>query len=331
MSAGVLVLGGAQLTLATRELLGAAAALGQERREPVTLASLGPGPDEAGAAAMAEAAGAAGAQELVFVATPTGWFEAHAWQAALEGLIDDRRPAVVLAAHSVDSLAYLGAVAARGHHGLATDVLRVSGAEGTLRAWRGAYGERLLAELDFPGKDTVLISLRRGALAPLARGGSAAAARDGGSPARVSRLELALAGRARSERLELRPPPEEAELARADVVLAVGRGAGAAEKIPELERLASRIGATIAASGPPVEAGWVPRGRKVGQSGLSVAPRVYLALGISGAPQHLAGITRARTVIAVNTDPRARIFDVADVGAVADLFEVAAELERRVG
>ena len=95
--------------------------------------------------------------------------------------------------------------------------------------------------------------------------------------------------------------------------------------------LAERMGATLAASGPPVEAGWMPRTRKVGQSGMTVSPRVYLAFGISGAPQHLAGIAGAGTIIAVNSDPDARIFDVAHYGAVADLFEVAAALELELG
>ena len=80
-----------------------------------------------------------------------------------------------------------------------------------------------------------------------------------------------------------------------------------------------------------VDSGWASRARKVGQSGRTVAPRVYLALGISGAAQHLSGMSRSQTIIAVNSDPRARIFDVAHYGAVADLFEVADELERQLG
>jgi electron transfer flavoprotein alpha subunit len=95
-----------------------------------------------------------------------------------------------------------------------------------------------------------------------------------------------------------------------------------------LRRLAELMGAALAVSGPLVEVGWASRGLKVGQSGRTVTPRVYLALGISGAAQHLAGMSGSRTIIAVNCDAGARIFDVADYGAVADLFEVADELER---
>ena len=96
-----------------------------------------------------------------------------------------------------------------------------------------------------------------------------------------------------------------------------------------MQRLADRLGATLAVSGALVEAGLAPGVRKVGISGRRVAPSVYLALGISGAVQHLGGMSRSRTIIAVNSDPAARIFDVAHYGAVANLHEVIDELERR--
>jgi electron transfer flavoprotein alpha subunit len=350
VSDGVLVLGDADdggLRAGTRELIGAAVALEAPGAGPLALAMIGAGA-EAAAEAHAPEAGAAGAQEILAVRTP-GAFEAHVWQAALEGLIAACDPAIVLAPHTVDALSFVPAVAARGRHGLAADVVGLDIVDGQLRARRGAYGERLLAELEFPGRETVLLTLRAGAFesgdaraggpSPArsgeARAGEAAQVRSGesraGGAARVRRLELDLGDSARSERIELRRPEGELDLDRAEVLLAIGRGAGSAENVPALERLAARLGATLAASGPPVEAGWVSRARKIGQSGRTVAPRVYLALGISGAPQHLAGIARARTVIAVNTDPEARIFDVADHGAVADLFDVAAELERRIG
>jgi electron transfer flavoprotein alpha subunit len=323
----VLVLGDSadgRLRAGTHELLDAARALAEHGAGPIALALIGA---DADAVAAHEARGGAGVREVIAVPSPFASFEAHVWQAALEGLIEARRPAIVLAGHTVDSLGFLAAVAARGHHGFASDVTRPAYESGALHAWRGAYGERLLAELDFPGKETVLLALRASAFAapapPPASGNGAAA--------RVSRLELALEHRGRSERVELHAPASEVDIDRAELLLAIGRGAGRAESVPGLERLAALMGAALAASGPPVEAGWVPPARKVGQSGRSVAPRVYLALGISGAPQHLAGVAKARTIIAVNTDPNARIFDVADHGAVADLFEVAAELERQLG
>ena len=199
-------------------------------------------------------------------------------------------------------------------------------------ARRPAYGEQLVAELDFAGKETVVLLLRSGVFAAArdAAGHGAGAAQNG--EAKIECLALDLAGSPRSERIELRAAPSgEVDIAKADFVLAIGRGAASADRVAELERLAARIGATLAVSGPLVEAGWAARARKVGQSGKTVAPRIYLALGISGAAQHLAGMSRSRTIIAVNSDAQARIFDVAHYGAVADLFDVAAELERALG
>ncbi len=332
---GVLVLGeiagegSAQAELRQRsfELIEAGLALAEQGAGALTLALIGS--DAERVAATAELAGVA---EIVTVSSPIEHFEAHVSQAALEGLIAEREPAVVLASHSIDTLAFLPAVAARGRHGFAGDVTWASWSEDGLLARRGAQGERLLAELDFPGKQTVLLQLRVGAFAPGAERAPADGAIAHPGAARVSRLELDLAGAARSERLDLREAPAGAtDIAQAEFLLSIGRGAGSAEGVARLARLAEQIGATLSVSGPLVEAGWAPRALKVGQSGKTVAPRVYLALGISGAAQHLAGMSGSRTVIAVNSDPGARIFDVSDYGAVADLFEIADELERRLG
>ena len=326
-TSGVLVLaelaGGESMSLGLRpssiELIGAGRALAEQGAGALTVALIASAAD-----AHADALQLPGVAEIVLVPSPCEHCEAHVSQAVLEQLIRERRPAVVLAGHTSDSLAFVAAAAARGRHGFASDVTSVSWGEDGVLALRGAYGERLLAELDFPGKSTVLLQLRAGAFAATAGAGPA-----GEAGAKVSRLEIDLAGAARSERLELREPPAGgADIAEADFVLSIGRGVGSADGVPRLRRLAELMGAALAVSGPLVEAGWAPRGLKVGQSGRTVTPRVYLALGISGAAQHLAGMSGSRTIIAVNCDAGARIFDVADYGAVADLFEVADELER---
>jgi electron transfer flavoprotein alpha subunit len=307
----------------TYELIAAGRELAREGAGALAVAVIGPAAD-----VHVDSMAFAGVSEVIVVPTPEDRFEAHVWQAAVEALIEGRAPGVVLAGHTIDSLGFAPAVAARGRHGFASDVTAVSwGAHGAL-AQRPAYGERLLAELDFPGKQTVVLLLRPGANAP--SGGQEALA-NGGAPT-VTRLELDLADRSRTERVELREAPiGDVDIAKADFLLSIGRGVGAAEQVARMERLADALGATLAVSGPLVEAGWASRARKVGQSGRTVAPRVYLALGISGAAQHLGGMSRSQTIIAVNSDPRARIFDVAHYGAVADLFEVADELERQLG
>jgi electron transfer flavoprotein alpha subunit len=299
------------------ELIGAARALCEQGAGAVVVALIGPD-----AAAQAGAVALEGVQQVLIVPTPQAHFEAHVTQAAVEALIERRRPSLVLAGHTIDSLSFAPAVAARGAHGFASDVTAVSWTDQGATAQRPDYGEELVAELDFPGKETVVLLLRPGAFAP-ASSGTAGAETD------TERVELDLANAARTERIELREAPSgELDIAKADFLLALGRGIGSAESLPRLERLAEAIGATISVSGPLVEAGWASRTRKVGQSGKTVAPRVYLALGISGAAQHLAGMSRSRTIVAVNSDPGARIFDFAHYGAVADLFEVADELER---
>jgi electron transfer flavoprotein alpha subunit len=307
----------------TYELIAAGRELAQEGAGPLAVAVIGPAAD-----VSVDSVALDGVSEVIVIPSPEDRYEAHVWQAAAEALIEQRAPAVVLAGHTIDSLGFAAAVASRGRHGFASDVTAVAWTEHGALAQRPAYGERLVAELDFPGKQTVVLLLRPGANAPAGREDALA---NGRSPI-VTRLELDLAGRSRTERVELREAPiGEVDIAKADFLLSIGRGVGAADQVARMERLAAALGATLAVSGPLVEAGWASRARKVGQSGRTVAPRVYLALGISGAAQHLSGMSRSQTIIAVNSDPRARIFDVAHYGAVADLFEVADELERQLG
>jgi electron transfer flavoprotein alpha subunit len=152
----------------------------------------------------------------------------------------------------------------------------------------------------------------------------------------------------RNERAELPPPPEldslrtafiepvappegGVDLTKAERIVCVGRGIGGAENIPVAEELASALGAELAASRPVVDSGWLPKMRQVGKSGATVKPKLYLALGVSGAPEHIEGMHGAELIVAVNSDPGAAIFNVAHYGAVADLFDVADELTRIIG
>ena len=321
---GVLIVADAsagELGRASLELIAAARELSAQGAGPVAVALVGRHADT-----LAFGAWAAGVEEIVVVPTPEKRPEAHVSEAALLALIDVRTPSVVLAANTIDSLSYAPAVAARAQLGFATEVTGVSWGEHGVLARRAIYGERLLAELDFPGKRTVVLLAQLGAFDP------ASALEPAASPARIVRFEHGLEGTARSEHVaSVEPPRGDVDVAAAGFLLSIGRGVERAENIPRLERLAELMGATLAVSGPLVEAGWASGVRKVGQSGRTVSPRVYLALGISGAAQHLAGVSGARAIIAVNSDANARIFDVADYGVVADLFEVATELERQLG
>jgi electron transfer flavoprotein alpha subunit len=309
----------------TYELIAAGRRLCDQGAGPLAVALHDHAPEE-----HAQALDVAGVSDVVLVRSPSRHFEGHIAQAALERLIEARRPAVVLCGHTMDSLAFAAAAAARAGHGFASDVIELSfSAQEGLRASRSAYGERLVAQLDFPDKQTVVLLLRTGAFAQGRRADTPTAPQ--AATASVGTLELGPSARARTEHVEFRPAPsEEEDITKADVLLSVGRGIGDGESIPRFERLARRMGGTLCVSGPLVEAGWASGARKVGQSGRTVAPRVYLALGISGAAQHVAGMSGSQTIVAVNSDPRARIFDIAHYGAVADLFEIATELERHV-
>ena len=210
-------------------------------------------------------------------------------------------------------------MAARRGLGFASDVISLAWEDGPL-AGRGAYGDKLVAELDFPGRDCTLLMLRPGTFEPVTAGAQSV-------PTRT--VELELDGVAATEHVSFEEVQDsDVDITKAPFLVSIGRGVEDKDEIPRFEALAERLGATLSVSRPLVDAGWMPSARQVGQSGKTVKPRVYLALGISGAVQHLAGMRTAETIIAVNTDPEAPIFGVAHYGAVADLFEVVDELEQ---
>ena len=260
-----------------------------------------------------------GVDELLLVRTPGGHFEAHVAARALEELIAAERPSLVVLGHTIDSLGFAPAVAARGGLGFASDVTSLSWEDGPV-AQRGAYGDKLVSELEFPGKECTLVMVRAGTFEPAAAGSATVATRA---------AQVALDGVAVAEHVGFEEVQDTGvDITKAPFLFSIGRGVEDRDDIPRFEALAERLGATLSVSRPLVDAGWMPSARQVGQSGKTVKPRVYLALGISGAVQHLAGMRTADTIIAVNTDPEAPIFSVAHYGAVADLFEVADGLEQ---
>ncbi|MBI3647251.1 MAG: electron transfer flavoprotein subunit alpha/FixB family protein [Actinobacteria bacterium] len=291
----------------TFELVAAAAEIGG----PVSVAVIARDPS-----LFTDALSVEGVDEIVTVQAEAEEFENDVYQQVIEALIEDRGPGFVLLGFTVNGMGYGPAVAAKLGLGFASDVFRLSREEDGLLARRAFYGAKVHAEVDFPGKERVLLMLRPGAWAP---------AEGRGDPTITDLSVQVTAPRARHLKL-VDPPAGDVDITAADFLLSIGRGIGTREEIPRFEALAGKMGATLSVSRPLVDAGWMTNARQVGQSGKTVRPKVYLALGISGAVQHLAGIKGDGTIIAVNTDPEAAIFGVARYGAVVDLFEVAEAL-----
>ncbi|MCW2984596.1 MAG: electron transfer flavoprotein subunit alpha/FixB family protein [Conexibacter sp.] len=294
------------------ELLGLAGELVADGCDPVRVAVVGRDAEQ-----YAPMLSAACVTEILTVSTPTEHFEPHLHAAAVEALAAETGADVILAGHTVDGMGWAGAVAVRLGLGFATDVTAAEWREGALCVRRGDYGDRLAATLDFPGKAATLITVRAGAF-------TAAASAETSVPVRAVLLADVAP---RVEHLDyVEAESGDVDITTTDFLLSIGRGVEEEGDVARFEELAQALGATLSASRPLIDAGWLPQSRQVGQSGQTVKPKVYLALGISGAVQHLIGMRGADTIIAVNTDPDAPIFAVADYGAVADLHEVSEAL-----
>jgi electron transfer flavoprotein alpha subunit len=294
----------------TKELVTAGTALGG----PVAVAVIARDPS-----AFTDQVNVDGVDEIVQVAVEPEEFENDVYQAAVEALIEARRPKAVLLGFTVNSMGFAAAVAAKLGTGFASDVFSIRSESDGLVAERSFYGAKVNAEVEFPGKETVVLLVRPTAFQP-AEGTGSANVGDFAVPAASSRAR-------HIEFIDV--ATGDVDITTADFLLSVGRGIGEKENLSMFEELAERMGAVLSVSRPIVDAGWVSNARQVGQSGKTVKPKVYLALGISGAVQHLAGMKTSGTIIAVNSDPEAPIFNVAHYGAVADLFEVAEELEKQ--
>lgn len=285
----------------------------RELEPPVRVAVIGHEP-----ASLVDQANVEGVDEIVTVSVEPEEFENDVYRHAVEALIGKVEPSVVLMGFTVDSVGYGPALAAKLRLGYASDVFAVAAEDGRIVAVRAFYGGKVNAELDFRDRSIVLLLLRPTVWTP--------ASGEGGALVREVRVE---SGPSRARHLKfVHPPAADVDITTADVILAIGRGVGERENVKLFAQLADKMGATLAASRPLIDAGWLPPSRQVGQSGNTVKPKVYLAFGISGAVQHLVGMKGSGTIVAVNVDREAAIFNVADYGAVADLFEVAQELEK---
>ena len=271
------------------ELIGAATALAAEGAGP------GGSRHRSGPGALRRRAQQPGVDEVLTITSPLENFEAHVQERAVCELIAATEPSIVVAGHTVDSMGFAAAVAAQRDLGFASDVTAITWNAGAPAAERGVFGDRLIASLDFPDRPSVIVLLRPGTFLAAPSGGGTAVVRDAGIM-----LEPSLA---RTEHLGFEEPSAgDVDITTADFLLAIGRGVEEETDVEKMQELADAIGATLVSSRPLVDAGWLPAARQVGRVGQhTVAPKVYVALGISGAVEHIMGMKGADTIIAVNS------------------------------
>jgi electron transfer flavoprotein alpha subunit len=242
-----------------------------------------------------------------------------AYSIALRQLFERAKPTLVLFPHTYQVRDFLPKLAASLGRVAVSDAVahRIDGGRPVLV--RQLFQGKVSADVRFEGDGPHLASLQAGSYRAdqLAEGS-----------AEVEKFTPQIsAGDIRTKPLELfRESQRAVDLGAAEVIVSVGRGIKEADNIPLVEKLAQALGAELAASRPICDAGWLPMERQVGSSGQTVAPKMYVAVGISGAIQHLVGMKGSRTVVAINKDPEAPIFEVADYGIVGDLFQIVPEL-----
>jgi len=243
-------------------------------------------------------------------------FNHDVYTQALEQLAGDLDAGYLVAPHTVNGMDYAPAVAGALDLPLATDVVDFEH-NGHLEVTREPYGGKVETDVAVAGERAAL-TLRPTTWEPAEADGDAAVQAfdadidEAAVRSTVTGFEEVGAG--------------DVDISEADVLVSVGRGIEEEDNIELIEELADAMGATVSASRPIVDNGWLPQDRQVGQSGKKVTPDIYIAIGISGAVQHVAGMKGADTIIAINSDPSAPIYDIADYGIVDDLFDVVPAL-----
>jgi electron transfer flavoprotein alpha subunit len=241
---------------------------------------------------------------------------------ALRQVIEAAKPDLVLFPHTYQVRDFAPKLAASMQKGMIGDCTAYRHENGKLIFVRQMFQGRTVADVVFTGEAPWVASFQAGAFR------ADLAAKHSGGKASVKAVSVDLKpAQIRTKPLELfREAKQAVDLTQAPILVSVGRGIKAPENIAMAEKLAKLMGGEISASRPICDEGWLPMERQIGSSGQTVAPKLYLALGISGAIQHVVGMKGSRTIAAINKDPNAPIFEVADYGIVGDLFEVVPAL-----
>lgn len=304
------------------ELLGAGRGLADDLGVDLTAVLFGPDRDGA-----AQELACRGADRVLWVDDEALLpFHDDTYAQVLSQLIEDEKPEIVLTGATALGRSFIPKVAARVNTGLTADCtgLAIEPERRLLLQTRPAYGGNIMATIICPRHRPQMATVRHKVMAE--------AKPDGRKVGRIDRRSAKpehLAARTRLVEF-VQEVEETVNLAEADIVVSGGRGLGKPEHFELVRQLALAVGGAVGSSRAAVDAGWIPYSHQVGQTGKTVSPKLYVACGISGAIQHLAGMQSSDVIVAINKDPDAPIFDVATYGIVGDLFEVVPELIRQL-
>jgi electron transfer flavoprotein alpha subunit len=290
--------------------------------QPIKVAVLGSSVD----AVASELATAAVSEVLVVQDPALGMYTADGFVQAVRGLIERTVPQYVLLPHTYQTRDFAPQLAASIDRPLIADCVGLKTADSPVAFVRLMFQGKIAADVAPQGDAPYLVTFQIGAF-------RADQAAKGPSPAAMTRAEVAVDPAAIRQHPEepFRGAKQAVDLSQAERIVSVGRGIKDKDNIALAEKLAQALNAEIGASRPICDAGWLPMERQVGSSGQTVAPKLYFALGISGAIQHLVGMKGSRTIVAINKDAEAPIFEVADYGVVGDLFEIVPAIVNELG
>ncbi|MCL4393958.1 MAG: electron transfer flavoprotein subunit alpha/FixB family protein [Chloroflexi bacterium] len=251
-------------------------------------------------------------------------FNPTAYKHALGELVRERAPRLLLVGNTSMGMDLAAGVSALLSIPLVAYCNRLRVEDGKIVATAQIYGGKLFADAEAAG-DQMIVSVLAGSFS--ADAGKAT----GTAPVEELKAPLAIngGGGVRFKQL-IEPEAADVDITKQDVLVSVGRGIQSADNLELVEELANALGGALSSSRPIVDNGWLPKARQVGKSGSKVKPKLYLAVGISGAPEHLEGMRDAGLIIAINSDPQAPIFDVAHYGIAADLFDVVPALTEKI-
>ncbi|TLZ75850.1 MAG: electron transfer flavoprotein subunit alpha/FixB family protein [Methanobacteriota archaeon] len=267
-----------------------------------------------GVRALADALAKLGVEVLLAEDPALAEYTGDGYVQAVRGLLESTKPRLLLVAHTAEGYDLAPAVAGALDLPLVTNAvgLRLDGDR--LVVTRRLLNEKVQAEVEIGSDRTIVVTIRPGSV-------KAAGPAAGGTVIPTAVAVDATKARTRFVRIE-RPMVQDIDLAAADVIVSAGRGIQKKENLPLVEEFAKAVGGVVGASRPLTDMDWLPKTRQVGQSGKTVRPKLYVACGISGAMQHVAGMKDAGLIIAINTDPTAPIFEIAHIGFVADVLKL---------